>query len=431
MNFKISLGAAIAVMLMVAAGVFSTTMVYSQRTFNQRSSDLERTREMYAKFSEVDRTVRENYHETINESSLMDNVARGYIAGLGDKYSAYLGAEEVKRLEGVREGEDIGIGAALEVAPGGYLLVTEVYPDSPAQNAEIQEGDLIVNIDDMDLTPENVDQMLRTRIQGEAGTKLSLVVRKGGSEDVTIPDLTRRAVAVPSVYSRVIGSENTGYIGIRQFNDNTADQFARELRRVQEAGVQSLIIDLRDNRGSNYGSASRILDRLAPEGVIYSAAYRDGSVEVMEVSDANELPLPMAVLINAGTSEAAELFAQDLKDIGNAALVGSLTVGKGVLLDRKKLSDGSAIDLTVAVINTNSGYTYEGVGVKPDFDVPFDENWQNLDETTDPQLKKALEVVTAQRRATETVTSVAAESQAPEIAPQEPPAAETASPGNR
>lgn len=413
MNLKISLGAAIAIMLMVAAGVFSGTMVYAEYSYNQRSNDLERRQAMYAKYSEVDRTVRNNFGGTINENVLMDNVVRGYIAGLGDRYSAYISAEEVKRASGSNEGEDLGIGAALEISAGGYLAVTEVYPDSPAQNAGIAVDDLIIKIDETDLTPENAAAML-AGIQGEAGTRLSLTVRKG-SEDIVIPDLTRRAVAIPSVYSRVASSENIGYISIRQFNANAPDQFARELRRVLAEGVDSLIFDVRDNPGTSYEAAARILDRLVPDGALYSATYSDGTVKIIGISDANETELPMTVIVNAGTLEAAELFAQDLKDFGKAEIVGASTGGKGVLLDRLKLSDGSAIDLTVAVINTASGYVYNGAGVKPDFDVPMAEPWADLDETTDAQLKKALEVVTAKLRAAQTAQ---AESEAP---PDSPP----------
>jgi carboxyl-terminal processing protease len=224
-------------------------------------------------------------------------------------------------------------------------------------------------------------------------------------------------VAIPSVYSRVIAAENVGYISIRQFNANTPDQFARELRRVLAEGVDSLIFDVRDNPGTSYEAAARILDRLVPEGALYSATYSDGTVNVVGISDANETPLPMTALVNAGTLEAAELFAQDLKDFGKAGIVGSATGGKGVLLDRLKLSDGSAIDLTVAEINTASGYTYNGVGVKPDFDVPMTDPWTSLDENTDAQLKKAIEVVVAQFRASQTAQAGTGQPQPP------PPAA--------
>lgn len=409
MNRRVSLGAAIAFMLIVAAATFSATMIFAQNSFNQKSADLEQRREMYAKFSELDRVVRGNYGGTINETALMDSVAQGYIKGIGDKYGAYLSAEEIKRLNQNKEGEDVGIGAVLEISPEGYLLVTEVYPDSPAQVAEIAAGDLIVKIDDTDLTPENVEYYF-TAIQGAAGTKVSLVVRKG-TEDVIIPDLTRRVVAVPSVYSRLIPETGVGYILIKQFNDNTADQFNREFNKMIDAGATSLIFDVRDNKGSSLIPAIRILDKLVPEGVIYSLTYRDGTTEAMTMSDANEINLPMTVLTNGGTASSAELFAADLHGFGKASIVGQSTAGKGVRLNRIKLSDGSAIDLSVALITPASGTSFNETGLKPDYDVqPVEGDWTKLDETTDPQLKKAIEVVLAIKKAGETVQAEASSS---------------------
>lgn len=418
MNKRISLGAAVAFAILVAAATFSMTMIYAQNDFNSKSADLENRRTMYAKFADVETAVRENYTGVINETLLMDSVARGYIAGLGDQYASYISAEEYKKLTQTKEGEDVGIGAVLELAPGGYLLVTEVYPDSPAQVAGIAVDDLIVKIDETNLTPENVEQA-QNLIQGEAGTKLSLVVRKG-SEDITITDLTRRLVSVPSVYSRIIEGTGAGYIMIKQFNDNTADQFNREFNKVVEAGAECLIFDVRDNKGSSLPSAVRIIDKLVPSGVIYSAKYKDGNVEVKETTSPNEIMLPMVVLTNAGTSSAAELFAQDLKDFGKASTVGAATMGKGVILKRILLSDRSAIELVVATISTNSGETFDGTGVKADYEVQGDGDWTNQDENTDPQLKKALEVVLAMRKVEDTIKNETGESSEPAPQPEPP-----------
>lgn len=419
MNRKISLGAAIAVILMVAAATFSATMTYTQKYFNEKATDVERSRDMYMKFTEVDRTARENYSGTINEMQLMDSVAQGYIKGLGDKYAAYFSAEEYRRLTLSREGEDVGIGAVVEVSADGYLTVIEVYPDSPAQVAGIEAGDDIVRIGEVNLSAENIGQA-SGMLQGDAGTKLSLIVRKG-DEDVRIPELTRRVVAVPSVYSRKIPDTNVGYILIKQFNNNTPDQFNRELNKMIEAGVDSLIFDVRDNRGVLINSAARILDKLLPAGTIYSAGYKDGTIEEMMISDANEINLPMVVLVNGATSSAAELFAHDLKDFGKASIVGQTTMGKGVLLNRIPLSDGSAIELTVATLIPRSGTTFDGVGIKPDYDILPEGDWTVEDETTDPQLKKAVELAHAMRKVEVTVQAEAAASAGSEASVSEPP----------
>lgn len=430
MNRKIPLGASIAFMLIVAAATFSATMTFAQSYFNQKATDLERSREMYLKFTEVDSTVRENYSGTINEEQLMDSVARGYIAGLGDKYASYLSAEEYKRLLQSREGEDVGIGVVAEISADGYLSVLEVYPDSPAQLAGIVAGDDIIKIGEVNLSSENVGQAAGM-LQGEAGTKISLIVRKDGTEDVSIPDLTRRAIAVPSVYARMIPDTKVGYMLIKQFNNHTADQFNRELNKLVEAGAVCLVFDVRDNKGVSITPSVRVLDKLVPAGTVYSLGYKDGTVEESAVSDANEINLPMVVLVNGGTSSAAELFAQNLKDFGKASIVGQTTAGKGVMLNRLKLSDGSAVELTVATLLPRSGVTFDGVGVKPDYDILPEGDWTEQDELSDPQLKKAIELALAMRKVEAQVqaeSSASSEASVPQSTPDPTPSSSVSEP---
>lgn len=409
MNKKISLGAAIAIMLVVAAATFSMTMIYARTTFDTTVNNLKKREQMFEKFTEINQQVQQNYNGDIDETVLMDSVARGYIGGIGDKYAMYISAEEYRKLTRGSVGDNVGIGAVIEVAPDNYLVVKEVYPESPAQAAGIEAGDLIVKVDDTDLTKENSEQQLAA-IQGPQGAKITLVVRKG-NEDVTV-ELTRRSVAVPTVYSRIIADTEVGYIWIKEFGDNTSHQFNRELQKLLDAGVKSLIFDVRDNKGGTMLAVNRILDKLCPEGILGTAYYKDGSTVVLATSDASEISLPMTVLINAGTASAAELFAQDLKDFQKGTTVGATTMGKGVMQNIIKLSDGSAIDLTVALFTSTDGNNFNEVGIKPDFDVMLEGDWRGLDEMTDPQLKKAVEVAIATQKTAEPTPEASEESPA-------------------
>lgn len=411
MNMRISLGMAIAMMFMVAALVFSITMNYATETFNTKINDLRQREENQAKFAEIDREVRENYYRAIDEQTLLDSVAQGYLSGIGDPYAAYYDAKTYERLLRSEENQAADIGASIRATPegDGYLIVQEVYADSPAQSQDIREGDLIIRIDEIDLTPENSLEMLEY-IQGEQGTTLTMTVRRG-IEDTTVT-LTRRVVAVPTVYSRMLDGD-VGYLLIKNFAENTSDQFNRELRKLLNTGARSLIIDVRDNPGTRLGAAARILDRLLPAGPLVSALYGDNTAEVLYTSDPSELELPIVVLINGGTASAAEVFAQTLIDYDKARTVGATTTGKGVLLERIKLSDGSAIEFTVAMLIPPGGQPFDGIGVKPSYEVVMDGSWQNLDETTDPQLKKALEVAVGMQK----IGAVPAESE-PESEPE-------------
>ena len=161
-----------------------------------------------------------------------------------------------------------------------------------------------------------------------------------------------------------------------------------------------------------------MLDMLLPEGTIATATYRDGSTEVLGTSDANCIDKPMVVLTNENTASAAELFTQALRDYGVAKSVGTTTYGKGVMQVTHSLKDGSAIRITVAQYNPPKSANYDGVGIKPDYEVTLTEDqvkaFDTLDETTDPQLKKALEITNSSTLLTQnTETTTTEESAAP------------------
>lgn len=395
MNFKISAGAALALLLVVAAAVFVITMKYGTDNFNTRVSDLRGREAVLDKYAEINRLVRNYYYTTFDEPEMLDSLARGYIEGIGDEYSNYLTADEYKRrMSQDTTGNNVDIGAVVEVSPDDfYLVVKEVYPDSPAEVAGIQADDLIINIDETDLTRENSRQMLES-LQGPAGSKITVITRRGTTDSAPI-EMTRRAVAVPTVlYARMLQDSTVGYIHIKEFGERTYDQFNRELLKLMDQNATSLIIDLRDNQSDTLRSAARILDKLLPEGVLVSAVYKDGRTEVLQTSDANQIDLPIVVLTNAGTTGVSEVFAQAIRDFDRGRTVGTKTAGKGVMQHLLKLEDGSAIELSVATYVTASGQSFSGVGVKADFEVAMENDWTKLveAEAADPQLTKAKEV---------------------------------------
>jgi len=426
MNLRVPLGAAIAFALVIAALTFSITMNYSRNDYNERASYLREREAANGKFAEIDREIRQKYYGNIIETQLMDSVARGYLSGIGDTHATYMTAEEYARKNQTIKSEKVGIGAVLEISPEGFLLVKEVYPDSPAQAEGIEAGDLIVKIDSVDLTLENIAEQIEL-IEDAVGTKTLLTVRKGG-EDFTA-DITRREVARPTVYSSIIPETSIGYIIITEFSDRTSIQFNRELSKLQNTGVKALIFDLRDNRGGVLRQATRVLDRLVPAGHIVNAIYRDGTVFEIDTSDPNWIDLPMVVITNKNTTGASELFVQVLNDYGMGKSVGTTTAGKGSMQEEIKLSDGSVISITVALYNPPSGQNWDGFGIKPDFEVvmpaDFTGDWRELDRTTDPQLAKALEVASGlvlDAEVQQAVEAAAEESQADESESAQPAA---------
>lgn len=395
MNRKITLGGAVTLAIMFSTVTFIMTMIYAQKTFDSRVFNIKERETMYAKLAEVDRLVRQKYFNAIDEDTLGENLVRGYIAGIEDKYGIYLTAEQYAETQSNYNGRMVDIGIVCSPDPGGYIMIDKVYADSPAALSELSRGDLIIKVDELAVTAETYEAAVDA-LKGEPGTTVTVLVRRGSIENSYT--ITRRKVEVPTAEGRIIG--NIGYIKISQFNDNTPDQFFKVMSQLMDNGAQALVFDVRGNPGGTIESVGKILDKLLPEGPIISATYRNSTTpQVLITSDEEEIKLPMAVLINSKSASAAELFAQALKDYNKAKAIGVTTYGKGSMQEIHKLSDGSALDFTVARYNPPKSPNFEGIGVKPDYEVKLSPDLEkelgNLDETSDSQLKKALEVVMA------------------------------------
>lgn len=392
MNKKISIGAAIAAIVICVTITICITMVISTRVFSDKVYNLKERENMYDKIAEIDRITRQNYNGTIDQQTLMDNVSKGYINGLNDPYSKYFTASEVALLTTGQEGRTVGIGIDYVMDPSGYIKVVDVYPNSSAQETGIKIGDLIIKVDGEDVTLANFKER-SALLQGDAGTKLKITVRSN-KEDRDI-DITRRVIKIPTVKHKIV--DKIGYIKITKFNNLTAEQFRDAIKICDNAGVKGYVFDVRNNPGGTINSVTEILDMLLPKGEIVSATYKNGETKVLATSDSKEINLPMAVIINDQSASAAELFAQALKDYKKAEIVGVQSYGKGLMQILYPLSDGSALDLTVAKYNPPKSPNFDKIGVKPDFEVTLTpeetKNFDLLDETNDPQIIKALEVV--------------------------------------
>ncbi|MFV0497109.1 MAG: S41 family peptidase [Candidatus Fimivivens sp.] len=395
MNRKITLGGAVTLAIMFSTVTFIMTMIYAQKTFDSRVFNIKERETMYTKLAEVDRLVRQKYFNAIDEKKLGEDLVRGYIAGIEDEYGIYLTAEQYAETQSNYDGRMVDIGIVCAPDPGGYILIDKVYADSPAAVSELARGDLIIKVDELTVTAESYEAAVDA-LKGEPGTTVTVLVRRGSLEKSYT--ITRRKVEVLTAEGRMI--DNVGYIRITQFNDNTPDQFFKAMDQLINNGAQALVFDVRGNPGGTIDSVGKMLDKLLPEGPIISATYRNSTTpQVLITSDAEEINLPMAVLINSKSASAAELFAQALKDYNKAKAIGVTTYGKGSMQEIHKLSDGSALDFTVARYNPPKSPNFEGIGVKPDYDVKLPPELEkeigNLDENSDLQLKKALEVVSA------------------------------------
>ena len=394
MNKKISLGAAIAYMAIVAAVAVSVTIIWSMNKFDARVNSLSQREAMYEKISEVDRLVRSSYYGTLDEEALRDSTAEGYLAGMGDPYARYFTAMEYEAYTQGETGQYVGIGVVTELDSDGYIRIKEVYSESPAEVAGLLPGDLIISVDGETATAENYETLVGA-FRGEAGTKITLVQRRDNEE--TPLEITRRSVDVPTVTSTLLDG-GMGYIRFASISSATPSQFNRAVNELVSQGAAALIFDIRGIVSDQVEYITEMLDILLPKGVIAYAEYRDGQREILAESDEKDISLPMMVLTDGDTKGTIELFAQALRDTGKARTVGTMTFGKGTRQEATKLKDGSAILITVAKYAGPLGTTYDQVGVIADYDVRWSLSAEERaalvgDPNADPVLKKAVELL--------------------------------------
>lgn len=397
MNKKISLGVATAFMIVVAGITFCITMIYSYNNFNTLVYNVKEREEMYKKLADADRKIRQNYAGTINEDQILDSLAAAYVKGLGDKYSSYLTKTEYEYKLLEKTGKLVSIGVELEKNTDGYLKVTSVLKNSPAEVAAIQVDDVIISIDGADVTPMSLTKAQRT-LMGEVGSKVTVVYRRDAVDETV--ELQRKDLDVHYVEGRLIGTN--GYIKFKDFNSKTYVQFKTELDRLINEGATSLIFDMRNISNDSYESATMMLNVLLPKGEIGYKVDKDGNLTSYGKSDEYMINLPMAILVNSKTGSAAEFFSLVMSEFGAANTVGTQTMGKTVIQSLIPLNDGSAYNLTVAHYLPPSKTDITDIGITPDFEIALtqeqEQNFKTLDETTDPQLIKAIEVVNSKQQ---------------------------------
>ena len=391
MSKRIPLGLTIALVLLTAAISISVTMAVSLKQFNGKL-DVGNQAAISLKLSEIDSKIRSEYMGAIDEANLQDHIAAGYIAGIGDRYASYYSVEETKDKLNSLAGSEVGLGLKVTQTSDGSVIVFDVMADAPAQKAGLQEGDVITEVEGQSVTGMTLYQV-RDLLIGAVGTTANFTVARG---EETIPfSILRENYTNVSVSYSVMGG--IGYVSVDEFNESTEEQFIAAMDDLQGQGVSAVVFDMRNNLGGTLDSVAKSLDYLLPEGPIVYKTAKNSSREVLYSSDAEEVELPMMVLVNGQTASAAELFACALRDYGKAQLVGTLTYGKGCMQNFEQLSDGSGINFTVANFDPPKSENFDGKGLIPDFEVTLTdeqtENFYLLAQEDDPQLQKALSLL--------------------------------------
>mgnify|MGYP000946617372 CR=1 FL=1 len=389
MSKKISLGVAATIAIIAMAVTFSLTMVVSMKMFNTTVSSVKNKERQYNKLSEIDRFVRAGEYFTIDEDTLNDRLAAGYMNGINDKYAVYYTAKEYSEKQSVEKGTLTGIGVAVvNDTSSGYARIIRLYDNSPAAEAGMQVGGFITAINDESTRNITSTARLTSKLLGEEGTTTTITYLTPDRQEQQL-NLVHSNYKTPSIYTR-----------IDAFTSGTASEFKAAVDDLLQQGANSLVFDLRDNTGENLNAALVAADYCVPSGEIAKQQDRDGNVTVLRMSDETEINVPIVCLVNGSTAGSAELFANALRKMAGATLVGTKTAGKGVVLsDAQSFSDGSAAYITVGLLLDNEDQTWNEEGLRPDIDAALSVDEQNAyyDYTldTDPQISKAVNAATA------------------------------------
>lgn len=400
MSKKISLGVAATIAIIAMAVTFSLTTVVSMKMFNTTVSSVKNKERQYNKLSEIDRFVRAGEYFTIDEDTLNDRLAAGYMNGINDKYAVYYTAKEYSEKQSVEKGTLTGIGVAVvNDTSSGYARIIRLYDNSPAAEAGMQVGGFITAINDESTRNITSTARLTSKLLGEEGTTTTITYLTPDRQEQQL-NLVHSNYKTPSIYTRQMVADTCGYIRIDAFTSGTASEFKAAVDELLQQGANSLVFDLRDNTGENLNAALVAADYCVPSGEIAKQQDRDGNVTVLRMSDETEINVPIVCLVNGSTAGSAELFANALRKMAGATLVGTKTAGKGVVLsDAQSFSDGSAAYITVGLLLDNEDQTWNEEGLRPDIDAALSVDEQNAyyDYTldTDPQISKAVNAATA------------------------------------
>jgi carboxyl-terminal processing protease len=304
----------------------------------------------------------------IDDERMLEGAIDGMLQTLDDEgHTRYMTPEEAQANAEDLSGEYVGVGVQVEDSDEGIVVVTPI-DNSPAMEAGIKPGDIIVSLDGVDITDKTVDEVIND-IRGEEGTQVTLGIRRPGEEQLLSFTLTRRKIELSPV-SWVMLEGNIADVRLSQFSEGAGDDLQDALREARAAGATSVILDLRNNPGGFIHEALQVGSTFVPKGsTIFITQVRDGT-QTEQLAEAQETHIgdtPLVVLINEGSASSSEIVAGAIKAHNpNATVIGETTFGTGTVLSHFDLGDGHALWLGTELWLTPEGKLIKDHGIRPD-----------------------------------------------------------------
>ena len=349
--------------------------------------------ELLKPISDVMKLIKSKYIDDVDTEKLIEGAIKGMVEALGDPYSVFMNQSEFRDFITALDGSFGGVGIVLSVDENtGEIIVVSPIEGTPAYEAGILPRDVIVKVDDVDLTGKSLDDAVRL-LRGKKGTQVTVYVKRGDEQELLEFQLTRDDIRVTTVNYEVL-DDNIGYIKITSFDSKTYDEFKSALDSLINKGIKGLILDLRNNPGGSLYESVLIADEILGEGIIVYTEDRNKNRLEEYYSDGDKISVPLVVLINENSASAAEIVAGAVKDHKAGILVGTKTFGKGSVQEIQPFENKTGMKLTIAKYYMPSGRCIDGIGIEPDIEVELDKETSifNVPREKDLQLLKALEI---------------------------------------
>ena len=378
----------IVIMTALVVGVSSSLIVY--KNYNKINSDYNSdNKEEIDKFIEAYNNILDSYVEKVDGSNLIDEAIKAMYEHLGDPYTSYLDKTTTDTLEEQLNGEYQGIGVEISKDYAtGYILVIDVFKNSPADEAGLKPGDLISSVNGENTATKSAEEVSNL-IKGSQSENVKIGYIRDDEEKTTT--VVVKNVIIPSVQSE--NFDGVGYIYIETFSNTTYSQFKDALENLENEKIKSLIIDVRDNTGGYLDAATKIAELFIEKGkTIYQLEKQGEIYRVYKDETEEKRNYEVAILINSNSASASEILAAALKESYGAKLIGKISYGKGTVQETEKLDNGEMLKYTTAYWLTPNGMKINNVGLVPDIEVDL-EDYDTYSYEADTQLQKAIQTV--------------------------------------
>jgi carboxyl-terminal processing protease len=355
-------------------------------------------------------TIHDNYVDPkgLDDEAMAHAAIRGLTEAVGDEgHTEFMTAEEAKAIDQSLSGQFVGIGVQVAESDAGGITISNVFPNTPAEEAGLQRGDHIVAVDGKTTEGESLDETV-SRVRGPEGEAVTLTIGRAGKADFDVK-ITRREYDLPLVSWAMVPGTKVAMIRLEQFATGATKALEQAITAAKTDGATGIVFDLRANPGGYVNEAVGVASQFVGDGIVYQAFSRDGTSKDAQVEpDGLATTMPIVVLADGQTASSAEIVTGAIQDAKRGQVVGEKTFGTGTVLGRFDLKDGSSLRIGVERWLTRNGRPIWHEGLEPDVKVALPEDVQLLlpieledmsasefKASPDTQVRKAVELLTS------------------------------------